>query len=63
MAIMCSYKERWAVAVGELLKHCREPTNTSARYAVAVIKEGMTILAKYHTRYLRYALFSCETMV
>ena len=43
VAIMCSYKDRWAAAVGELLKCFREATNTSARYAVAVIKEGMTI--------------------
>ena len=43
VAIMCSYKSRWAAAVGELLKCSGEPTNASARYAVAVIKEGMTI--------------------
>ena len=40
---MCSYKDRWAAAVAELLKCSREPTYVSARYAVAVIKEGMTV--------------------
>ena len=40
---VCSYKNRWAAAVSELLKCSRQPTNTTARYAVAVIKEGMTI--------------------
>ena len=39
VAIMCSYKDRRAAAVGELLKCSKKPTNTSARYAVAVIKE------------------------
>ena len=39
---MCGYKERWAAAVEELLKCSREPTNVSARYAVAMINEGMT---------------------
>ena len=29
VAIMCSYKDRWAAAVGELLKCSREPTNSS----------------------------------
>ena len=40
---MCSYKDKWAAAVGELLKFSIEPTNVSARYAVDVIKEGLTI--------------------
>ena len=40
---MCSYKDRWAAAVGELLKWSSEPTNVSVRYAMALIKEGMTI--------------------
>ena len=31
------------MAVGEMLQCSREPTNVSTRYAVAVIKEGMTI--------------------
>ena len=43
MAIRCSYKDRRAVAVGELLKCFKEPTNVSTRYAAAVIKKGMTI--------------------
>ena len=44
---MCSYKDTWAAAVGELLKYSREPkpTYASARYAVAVIKEEMTVVA------------------
>ena len=37
------YKDRWAVAVGELLTCFREPTNASDRYAVAVIKDRTTI--------------------
>ena len=37
------HKNRWAVAVGELLTCSREPTNASVRYAVAVIKEGTII--------------------
>ena len=45
---MCSYKDRWAVAVGELLKCSRELTNASTRYAVALIKEGMTISHLLH---------------
>ena len=36
------YKDRWAAAVGELFTCSREPTNVSVRYAVAMIKEGMT---------------------
>ena len=40
---MFSSKNRWEAGFGELLKCSRWPTNTSARYAVAVIKEGMTI--------------------
>ena len=35
MAIRCSYKDRWAAAVGELLKRSRKPTYASARHAVA----------------------------
>ena len=37
------YKDRWAVAVGELLTCSREPTNARDRYAVAVIMDGTTI--------------------
>ena len=37
-----AYKDRWAAAVGELLMCSREPTNASARYAVAVIKKETT---------------------
>ena len=37
------YKDRWAVAVGELLTCSREITNASDRYVVAVIKNRMTI--------------------
>ena len=54
---MCSYKDRWAVAVGELLKCSRELTNASTRYAVPLIKEGMTISHLLH-KILRYALLS-----
>ena len=39
-----AYKDRWAAAVEELLTFSREPTNASVRYAVAVMKEGTTIL-------------------
>ena len=49
MAIMCSYNDTWAVAVGELLKWSRKPTSVSSRYAVVVIKEGMTIGHHYPT--------------
>ena len=41
--MMCSYNDRQAAPVGEVLKHYRDPTYVSARYAVAVIKEGTTI--------------------
>ena len=37
------YKDRWAAAIGELLTCSREPTNTSVRYTVTMMKEGMTI--------------------
>ena len=45
---VCSYHVykdtcRWAAAVSELLTGSREPTNTSVKYAVDVIKEGTTI--------------------
>ena len=43
MAIMCSYKDRWAATVGELLKCSTEPTYASTKYAVAMIKEEMTV--------------------
>ena len=37
------YKDIWAAAVGERLTCSREPSNASDRYAVAVIKDRMTI--------------------
>ena len=46
VSCMCGYhvyNDRWAAAVGELLACSRETTNSSVRYAVAVIKEGTTI--------------------
>ena len=34
------YKDRWEMAVGELLAYSRETTNASNRCTVGVIKEG-----------------------
>ena len=37
------YKDIWTTAIGETLICSREPSNTSDRYAVAVIKSGTVI--------------------
>ena len=61
------YKDRWAAAVGDFLTCSREPTYTSDRYAVAVIKDGTTIvhlprkLCKVCSVFLRRGgLISCK---
>ena len=37
------YKDTWEVTVGEELECIREPTNSTDRYAVAVIKDGRIV--------------------
>ena len=37
------YQDIWTPAVGEELDCIREPTNSSDRYAVAVVKDGLTV--------------------